>query len=855
MLAGIGAAGCHHPVRPVKSPVEATEGTLKKFSVLVGKATVHQGFFDLYQKGDELYMAVPKARLGEEFLLHSRIAQGVGVEPLGSGQLLGRREVAVVSLQRHGDRLFLVQRQTRVIAKKGTSLSQAVAQSFSRSVLQSAVIESERPDGAAIINIKTWLLGDLSPVGGAVGSLSSGSTSGKPLVPSKERSYVESVKAFPENLNLRASLTFTPGEQLSLPTVADQRFISLTVHYTFARLPAEPMAPRLEDDRIGFLVLPRQDVSSTAPEFMVRYVNRWRLEPAEQVGSHVRPRRPIVFYIDPSVPAEFRQAVKEGVEAWQPAFAAAGFTDAIRAEPLPKGVDPEDLRYSCIRWDVGQVDFRGGTSLVNDPRSGEILGASIRLSQNMVGSYLWKDLLYAGASAAAIPRAPLHDGEADGLNDSELFAGMAVQNALLRASLVLSGAISPSDPTPLRMLLQGIKKTAMHEVGHALGLAHNFKASSTVPNEKLGDMEWVRQYGLTGSVMDYPAINLPKGQAPSEWFYFSPVLGPSDLYSITWGYTPDEERARRLAREAAQHGHVLGLYDSPHRPSHLDPSDLTFDLGSDPLAWAAERCAMIEELLRKLPGGMLVDNAQYGELTEAFLALFGSYEHASAVALRYLGGQYSSRDHVGDPDGKPPFTPVQKARQREALGFLLGGVLGERAFSFPPELLQRLGPTQPASYSPNRALRDVRLFELLQSAQTGILMQMLQPETLARLRNAELKFGPMETLTTPELFEQLTQSLWSELISAAPRNVGMLRRDLQRRYLERLGVLLLSRGDRDSAMATDLRALSRAQLTELKRRLSVPERLIAGLDAYTRAHVADSLAHITKLLDAQIVVD
>jgi hypothetical protein len=877
LLLGLGSAGCPRPARdgvpktvpPVVSPGQKSAGktvppvekrTESKFAALVGKARERRGFFDTYQKGEDLFLAVPKARLGEPFLLHCRIAQGIGMDPLSTGQSLTRgRELSLVTFERHGERLFLVQAPTRTVSRSESPFAAAVAQSSRGSILQAATIDAERPDGALVINIKGWVLGDLSDVSEAVGMLMRPTSGGSPrsIAPNKDRSFIESVKGFPDNVNVRAGLTFMPPELASpLPSVPDHRFVSVVVHYTFARLPAVPMAPRLDDDRIGFLAMSRQDLSSNTADFTVRYAHRWRLEPESPApdGGLATPRRPIVFFIDPSIPAEFHKVVKEGVEIWQEAFTAAGWQQTVRAEPLPRGVDPDDLRYPTIRWDVGQNHVRGSAGLLSDPRSGEILGAGIRLSQNLIGNYRQTHLpligarLADGAHASSLASSP--DG-LDGLDDSELYEQLSVQGSLLRTSLIATGALAPSDPTPQRVLQQGIRKTVMHEVGHALGLAHNFKASSGVPNERLADAEWVRKNGLTVSIMDYPGINLPRGPAPADWYYYSPVLGKSDYLAIKWGYTRDQAEAAKLARTAAQSGHVLGLFDVAQLPSLVDPTDQTFDLGSDPLTWARERSAIVAELWRKLPERLLVDNVAYGELSEAFFTLMSEYMSGARIAARYLGGQYAVRDHVGDPDGKTPFSPVPKGRQREALDYILSGALADKTFAFPPELLTKLGTLPPGPNSRVRFLEDVHVLETIGHHQDRILGHLLDVDTFRRLRSSELKYGAAAVMTLPELFEQVSQGVWSELAIGAPRNVGPLRRELQRRHLERLGALLLSRGER--GRTSDVHALSRHHLVELKRRLATQEKAGAPLDVYTRAHIVESLARIGKLLDAQLM--
>ncbi|MGH9262757.1 MAG: DUF5117 domain-containing protein, partial [Acidimicrobiales bacterium] len=325
----------------------AAAGGFKKFSDVVRGAVHRPGFFDTYEKGDNLFLVIPKERVGRDFLMEFKIAQGVGAEGLFGGTMLSIFEGRVVALERYGDRVFLMQRPHRFTATEGGAAAKAVALSFGSAVLESAKIESIRDDSALVVNAYDWFVSDLSNVGQRV-RFAASTTPGRPgqATFEKPRSYLESVKAFPKNVNIRARLTFKPSEPLNLPSLPDARYVPISIHYSLVELPAEPMTPRLGDDRVGSFWTVHKDFSQEDSTFFVRYVNRWRLEPGERVGELTRPKKPIVYYIDPNVPQAYRPALTAGVEAWSRAFEAAGWKDAIKAEPLPEGADPEDIRYA-----------------------------------------------------------------------------------------------------------------------------------------------------------------------------------------------------------------------------------------------------------------------------------------------------------------------------------------------------------------------------------------------------------------------------------------------------------------------------------------------------------------------------
>ncbi len=864
LLLALSAGGCPHQNRAAKNPA-ATGSELKRFSVLTAKSKERRGFFDTYQKGDDLFIAVPKARLGEKFLLTARIAQGVGAGELITGQNVDGSDGSVVSFERYGERLFLVQHQVRITAGQNSSSRVAVSQSYSPSVIQSAAIESERGDGAAVINARPWLFGDLSGIGGLVATLArlGRGTSASSASLNRDRSYLDSVKAFPDNLNLRVRLTYPVPERASLPSVPDDRYLSLLVGYSFARLPAEPMPSRRDDDRVGYFTTSLYDLDSRSADPFIRLINRWRLSAD----------KPLTYYLDPSIPSEYRRSVEAGVLAWERAFAAAGWPQVIRVAPLPKGTDTEDIRFPTIRWDASLDAPLGRGQRLVDPRSGEIVGASILLSSHLVRHYrqidqpllgeraasalsgprdefsaLWEALLRPRRSepGGSASRSLDHDGSAFSLQ-------LEQQAVLLHSSLAASGALVAGETLPPQVLAQAIKFATMHEVGHTLGLRHNFKASAAIPNERLADMAWVREHGLTASIMDYPGLNLPRGRPSADWSYYPPDLGPSDLLTIQYGYSREEAQAQTLVRQAAARGHVYGTDDDAHSHDAADPATQTWDLGADSLAWARERAELISGLLSSLPARILVDNASYGELTNVALVLLSQYASAVDIALPYLGGQSMARDHVGDNAGQPAYRPIAKARQREAFELLLRYAFAEGALTLPPALLTQAGPLPLSGFSGRRTLHEVPILRLVRSIQQRMLQALLARDALLRLRYSEQKHGPDATLTQPEVFEGLTAALWTELPAGAPaRNITAARRDLQRAYIDCLAALLSRREDSPAA-DPDSRALARYQLSELRRRLQEKEKSLSALDGYTRAHLAELGARIAKLLDATVI--
>ena len=828
---------------------EETAG-LPAFAEVTRGAVAREGFLDTYQKGDHLWLAVPPDRMGKDLLLVPRLDRGIGAGGVVGGLMFDRQAASIVAFERHGDRLFLVKRAHRFTAPDGSPEAAAVTLSIGDSVLQSAPVATMRPDGAVVADVHDWFVSDLSNVDRFLrtGLAQAPDRPGQAAL-DRSRSHIRSVRAFPQNLEISARLTFVPGEPSTLDSLPDVRFLPLTLYYSFAELPASPMETRAADDRMGYILTVRKDFSRNEDNFFVRYANRWRLEPGEKDGALWRPKKPIVYSIDRTVPERWRSLIQEGILAWNRAFEEAGFKDAVRVEPLPADADPADLRYHTVRWITSdRPDFGAiGPSIV-DPRTGEILDADILIEADMILD-LQDDGELFGSPAARLARLLHPTPAAAGTETLDFADGLAAQAALLRLALAADGTIAPGAPTPERFLEQSVKWVVMHEVGHTLGLDHNFRASATTPFEKLGDADWTREHGLQGSVLDYPAANLsphPDGSERRE--IYMGAVGPYDRWAIAYGYTPDPERARQLARLGAQPGHDYGMEEHLYTPGAIDPTLGIFDLSSDPVAWAAERAGLYRELRERIAGAVLRDNTDYLRLTRSFQTLAFSIPDVLAPAIRSVGGQTVNRDHVGDPGGRPPFVPVSREKQLAALALLDEHLFGERAFALPPDLLPQLGPRhwehwgEPATWN---GRVDVPFAEAVLDIRRTALEALTSPERLSSVRSGELKAGAGAVLTMPELLAFLTERIWTEAWTAPGHDTGPLRRDLQRAWTDRLVKLLTAPPE---GTPGDARALARRELRRIDERLAKRLTPPARFDAYTEAHLRDVRERIAQAL-------
>jgi hypothetical protein len=324
-------------------------------------------------------------------------------------------------------------------------------------------------------------------------------------------------------------------------------------------------------------------------------------------------------------------------------------------------------------------------------------------------------------------------------------------------------------------------------------------------------------------------------------------MGSYDRWAIAYGYTPDAERAAELARQAAQPGHAYGTDEDNRGPGALDPTVNIYDLGEDPLAWGEERASTIRGTWLDVPTFALEDDASYAGATAVFSSLLFQYARALGTGVKYIGGQYLYRDHVGDPGGRGPWANVPRDRQVEALAFLVEFGFSEDAFSLPPEVLQKFGANRWSHWDSDLTI-DGRIdypyhIEVLDLQRT-LLAQITDPMVFARIRDAEMKFGTAEVLTIPELMESLADAIWSEL--RAGTSVPAMRRDLQRAHLERMIELVT---DAPSGTPADARALARVTLEDLGNDMTAALGS-RDLDAYTRAHLNESRVRAERALSA-----
>ncbi|HEX5445083.1 MAG TPA: zinc-dependent metalloprotease, partial [Pirellulales bacterium] len=536
--------------------------------------------------------------------------------------------------------------------------------------------------------------------------------------------------------------------------------------------------------------------------------------------------------------------------------------------------DPEDVRYNTFRWITSGRGFAMGPSRVN-PLTGQILDADIIFDADFIQFWRREYETFTPATIAAATGGPLdlasYHAELERmplalrhhyLCRCDLHQGMGSQLAL-GATALLANAPGLSAQQQDKMVMQGLKEVVMHEVGHTLGLRHNFKASSVLSLAAMNEIEKTKESGLTGSVMDYAPVNIvPKGMKQGD--YFSTTIGPYDMWAIEYGYKPlpggtegQVAELRTLASRAAE-PQLAFATDEDTRGIDPDPLSNRYDMGSDTVEYARQRAKLISDLWSTVIDRATPDGDGYQRSRQAFGVLLRNYGQAMFHASRQVGGILVNRDHKADPNGRPPFVIVPAAKQREALTLIEENVLSDKPFSFPPELYNRLAATRWyhwGSEMPDRV--DYAVHEVIGEWQDRILSQLLSPLTLERMHDSELKVpADQDTVTTAELLSRLTAAVFSEAGQLKPGDytnrkpaVSSLRRDLQRRYLKRLSRVALGQ----SGAPEDCRTVAASELAGLEGKLKqVLSNAELKLDTYTRAHFEETAALARKVLDARL---
>lgn len=823
-------------------------------------STAQPGLFTVWRHQGQVYLELTKDQLDKQYLLVPILSSG-----LGGGGLFAGIDFGPILLQFHreGTTIYTTEQNPYATARQGTPAALAVAISFPQSVIDAAPITAVSRDNGDVVFPATVFLSDildLTDILNPPGGISFGPVARYHL--DSRLSYFGPTKAFPKNVDIESDLTMSSFNAGPTDTVPDSRSLFLRVHYSIVELPNDGYKPRLADDRMGYFItaMRQYDDPETTTSF-VRYIDRWNIQKTNPSARVSPAKNPIVYYLSNDIPYKYRAPIRAALLTWNKAFEAIGITNAVvvRQQPNDPSWDPDDVRYSVVRWVVSPSDaFAYGPSLA-DPRTGEIFRADVVIDANLVrfGASEAVDVVdpTLGLSASRHAECVLHD--------CDYGYGEYQQAAWAALALSMDDGSRFGDPPPEKYVDGFLQSIVLHESGHDLGLRHNFAASTVYTHAQLHSASFTAKHGLTGSVMDYTPVNLsPHGQPQGR--YFQTMLGPWDYFNVKYGYeqlsgrTPADDRPA-LSALASQAGAPDLVYGTDEDDEWFDgfasdPRVETFDLSSDPLAYVSDEFAIDHRLLATMPTRLPLKGRSYADVRRGFIIALSNTFSSAYLATHYIGGEYFSRAHRGDPGDHVPFTPVSRAVEQHAFSLLASNVFDDGALRFSPDLLNRLGDTRFNHWEsdPNAGLRlDFPVEEYVEANQIFLLDQMWQPTVLERLDSLDARSpSPGATMRLADLYDWCDSAIWGDLGQRGVTTVPEVHRVLQLRY-EDLLVHVMLRPDPGTPL--DAEGLARHHLAWLQTQLDAALAR-GGYDEATTANFEQARAIVSRALSASMIV-
>ncbi len=844
-----------------------------------------EGPMALYQKGKNIYLELPEAQLGKIFLIQAAFESGLDSMFMHAGMPIGGQAVDAFRFVKKDDSVWLERPNISNRWSSDTTFKIGAERTFPEAKLSTFRVEQHNTDKKLLlVNITPLFLGDLFHVGEMIaGSL------GGPYQLDGARSEPDEVKGFPENTVVGMNLHYSsprgsePNPLLSLlggggNTLEDDRSAPVKIVYTMWWRKDSNYVPRVADARVGYFTTDFFSVDRLLqPDKDQHFINRFDLEKKDPKAALSEPIKPIVWTIDPSIPEKYHQAIKDGILRWNKAFEAIGFKNAIQVQEVPKDdkdYNHADGRYNVVRMMVGPAaPFAAISLLRTDPISGQILNASISMDANVLSALIQEH-------ARNVPIA-LHDAQArtrqvllrnpnrTSTDDKFLFATkqdeqleqaeqrmaqfgwsselcsfaseMADESALTYDALQMNPGGSPISQD--EYVKQYLAEAVCHEVGHCLGLRHNFAGSTLLSTKDLGDESVIAKSGTSASVMDYTPPNAPavlKGRGT----IFMNQVGVYDKWAIDYGYSPTgaktpQEEVFKLSQIASKSGLPGHQYLTDEDADQFNPNAVRFDCSSDPLNFSTKQ---LEELHRarlyaitQLPK----QGESYTARTKVILGTILRSFNEGRIAARFVGGTFGTKNFRGDAKELPTLAPVPPGTQRQAMNLIVNDFFAPDSFDLPTKVMESLSlDSESVGQDWNAPLR-----EIIGGMEQNLLALCMSASTTDRVAENAYKVHDRSAYSLDEHYDLLLHSVCSEIWNR--KDISPLRRDLQRFYVQGL---ILQAGAPQGAITDDVRLVADDELHRLKASIESSSPQKDNRDNITKLHVRDIHDQISRFL-------
>jgi hypothetical protein len=800
----------------VKKEMPAKTGPKSFKEFITKKAVSQKGVFTVHFQDDKFYFDIQDSLLGRELIAVTRYAKVAGGARKYGGEQVNEQTIQFE--KGPNNRIFM--RVVSLISKADSTqtIAKAVKNSYLDPIVAAFDIKAYGKDStSSIIDVTDFFKGDNQAVSLSSFEKRNFNLSGL----ASDRSYIETIKAYPINLEVRTIKTYNasapmPGSPTGgsfIPAAANAGAVTFELNTSILLLPKTPMGRRLFDSRVGYFADNFVEYSDDQQKVKNQvFAVRYRLEPKPQDlekykrGELVEPIKPIIYYVDPATPKKWVPYLIAGVNDWNAAFEKAGWKNAIQGKEWPNDstMSLEDARFSVIRYFASDIENAYGPQ-VHDPRSGEILESHVGWYHNVMS--LVHDWYMVQAAAVDPAARKMHF-------DDELMGNL-------------------------------IRFVSSHEIGHTLGLRHNMGSSSKTPVEKLRDKTWVEANGHTASIMDYARFNYvaqPEDKISQSGLF--PRIGDYDKWAIQWGYTYTGEQDAQADRKINNKWIVDNLSKNPRlwfggEGRNDDPRAQTEDLGDNSMLASEYGIKNLKRILVNLPEWTKEEGDRYENLSQMYGQVVGQFSRYMGHVLRNVGGvqeTFKSVEEKGDV-----YTPTTVAIQKQAMQFF-----HTQLFATPKWLLDASILNKFANPVSN---------ERVQTIQTSILKSLLDKNRLYRITTSYSRFGAT-TYALNEMMDDLRKGLFSDVSKA-----DIYRRNLQKTYVSQLDELInpssasaaaasnLARIGFPSADVenTDVVSEAKAQLKKLA--TSLQSAKATATDASAVNHINDLQDRIKQALD------